>query len=457
MTTTSQPSLLPLAKPTQLGLPWHGLVRNGYLQLSGGRERYYGNRQASTVGGFSGDVVPVVAPNNALVQEVADGDQRWLNYALLSGSDRWIGSAKLGENSWLYCDGACAWILDVEWDPTLPSGDPQIGTLNVYLRDTFGRFRVHGEPPHMTDRRKLASVNFDFTETYSSGATLNGIWSMPNETGSRCLFNIPSWPIAWDPNTHSPAYWLGAIVASISGTGSLEDGSVGDGISCSLSVAKQVADMTWPSGVYSLIPSGATYPCFFSGTAKMHYFDGDTLSMFVDYTVIGSQLTNCGGMGFCQTFDRYVKVGLFQGPSGSAWTAIAADTLNTSWGTMHAECDPGVTNGGEVNPTYCTVTTTGDYVWDGDEWSYGYLGGVPIYYGAEWHRTVYVKWRQVGLTFDDMTVTSFYGPSATHTGSDRPLLFANPTRFEVFSCDPVDGVATLETVTGSSSEYLVYV
>lgn len=110
------------AHPRLLGVPYHGLIRNGWLTLSNGRRVAVPTEGAIEPVGVAGDCyllrVPGMPPVSLTPQEIAiesAAGREWRNYALLSGRGRNYGGITVGRKAWLYAaaDGT-VWRIECE-------------------------------------------------------------------------------------------------------------------------------------------------------------------------------------------------------------------------------------------------------------------------------------------------------------------------------------------------------
>jgi len=113
---------------TQFGDPWHGLFRNGVLELPNATTRTISPTPTS------GDCFDVVVPGTpAATTSSADAaaGMTWLDYGLISGAQHRFYATALGPLKWIYVapDGV-AWIASLTW-----SG---LNTANITLVPPFG-------------------------------------------------------------------------------------------------------------------------------------------------------------------------------------------------------------------------------------------------------------------------------------------------------------------------------
>ncbi len=230
-----------------LGLPFHGPVTGGTLTLP--------NSDTKTAPQpYDGAVM--VARHPAAPGITRDAEQQafdtangyeWRDYAVLVGRNNQIGPSELGANHWIYADpGGGSWIIKAEM--TMLNNDDDV-QLTVTLTKLFGRFSPGGSYPSIN--RTLATQTFNWS-THLGGADTTGMGTGPsvdmgteqNEDGSRCFFNLYSTSgfIRFDFSEHTGVGLEAVLEIAISGTGSLDPQTLGDGITASLSVFKTAAD-----------------------------------------------------------------------------------------------------------------------------------------------------------------------------------------------------------------------
>lgn len=254
----SSPDLLPLVDPERVGLPWHGLVRDGQLQTSTGGEIPYG---IPTLSGWSSATLAVQHPlaASATGHTIAnhaqeDPHHRWQDYALLSDDDRRIAGQPLiiasNEVDWLYCDSKKTWR--VYYKVTGTSGSIKI---EVFIRQRFG---VLGRSiQQLAAPRSLGSLTFaakDYAGATVSGLTLRHMASH-SLTGATTVVNVccigttaaSTWPwtaiVVHSKQAQVGVRYLHSIVqigldAGLAGTGN-DDGS---GITANIQLIQQAPD-----------------------------------------------------------------------------------------------------------------------------------------------------------------------------------------------------------------------
>jgi hypothetical protein len=250
MPITSLPKRLPLQLPRTFGLPYHGRVVAGSLTLPNSAVITY--PQPSTLRGTDGETHLVRVPGSVAVQrstqeqtdDTAAGRQ-WRTYAILSGKNRMIGGQELGENHWIYCDpDGGNWVVSL--------GFEKVGSieqkLTVTLESSFGRFDEQGASFAMTPR---VLGTYTWTpkqpdgDDQSTGDAAKSRWLdvTHSQTGAVTVVNVGAYGIGqpWTntaltdyPPSGATQYSVGyhdAVKVTLSGSGSLAAGMIGDGIS----------------------------------------------------------------------------------------------------------------------------------------------------------------------------------------------------------------------------------
>ncbi len=175
---------------TRIGLPYHGIVRDGFLDLPNGSTIPYPQPESS------GDTTLVVSPRaHALVRteaEIAEDDaagKQWLTHAYVIGERDQIGGAELVPEAldrcrgWLYCTETATWQVWLEWDTT--------GKEYTVSCARFGRFPASDDDEVFAS---LATYEFELLdyddEPLSFAVTPDG-WTH-SQTGSVTVFNLHS-------------------------------------------------------------------------------------------------------------------------------------------------------------------------------------------------------------------------------------------------------------------------
>lgn len=294
-----------------------------------------------------GDCLLVRAPNaSATTPTTSEADQAlgrtWLNYALLSGNSRIICGKQLGVNRWLYCDGQHAWKVGISESRNRTTG---ISTVSLRLYSSFGILREHADPPAM-EIRTLATLqqpmqysDINFGQSYS-------LFTSPKPDGSGCMVNM------YYGQTASERKVYAILRATISGTGSLEDGEVGDGITGSLSVVN-----AWDDGTGMETTGNPTSVCtgFYStGMTEQLlgsvYGTGGTEKQILRRFHVGYTPPGYGTVSYC--FKTEIIIGGSEALSiAGGWTAVPNDE-----GVPEA-CDDGyiysASGGCTVGINYC--------------------------------------------------------------------------------------------------------
>ncbi len=274
-----------LRGPRQIGTPYHGVVRNGSLTLPNSEQLIY--PQPAAITGSSGvaragsnryvkspfAATEIYPTPEALQYDLARGVE-WKNYNLLAGRDMAIGGHALGQDHWIYIDGAGnRWVIQVEvtMEPKPPGIVVFIAeylNIKVTLKSRFGHFRFDRGMETSIDR-ELQNLDMDTVPTgnpnlepasdkYNFFLTLGkGLLIEPNPDGSSVLlhwyydnhnnFQQPNgpWFIYDNHNLIAPAYWGRPIVLGyvfkieLAGDGlipsSPEQGDLGNNITASIS------------------------------------------------------------------------------------------------------------------------------------------------------------------------------------------------------------------------------
>lgn len=289
MSTTSRPDRLPLAVARTIGLPYHGRVVADELDLPNSTTIDY----PSPADGETHLVrhPRAATPTRTTAEQAADtaAGYQWLDYAILSGSVRMIGGQSLcadQDNSsvcWLYCDADAAWIVHLAF--TVDAGTTQ--TLTVTLRKLFGWCR---DADTAMSERTLATYTWtpqDYSgadQSSSAAAFSRRLAVTHSEDGALTVVNVGAYGTGqpWTntvltdyPPTGETQYAVGyhdAIEIDISGTGSLTAGSIGTGISATVShLARAPAMYTESSGGSYLCP-GDTWPEELTSNREWTYF-----------------------------------------------------------------------------------------------------------------------------------------------------------------------------------------
>jgi hypothetical protein len=250
----SRPDLLPLAKPVTLGLPYHGKVTGGDPTDpdTPGTLTLPSTATRSITQPKDGGCILVQHPRHApLSRTAADTahdaahDYQWLEYEILSGVTHQLGDVVLGADYHLYCDANYTWLIRI-------AQTQGYGTcaLTVYLSGLFG---VFGDAAYTMTERQLATVTWtpvdangtSMTDKYVGGRAIRtyskagdkvvmNVGTYFQSAGASTLTGLAAFNI--QHQTYSGSVYVHDIVRiTISGNGSIVAGSVGTGISASIS------------------------------------------------------------------------------------------------------------------------------------------------------------------------------------------------------------------------------
>ncbi len=244
-----RPDLLPFALPTRVGCPWHGLVTNGVLAAGNGRTKTY----AQPTDGSNWEVAnPTKADTRTKTdEEIAfdlESGQIWQSYALLAnyGTEKRIGAVAIAYNEWLYCDPAgTVWRLRLgitksttkitlhvrnvgRFGVLKNSLDPVISTLlatkehEVTLPSWWNDGYVHQSS--LTAYDLIVPVTISATSIDHSVDGAAAVWNIKSiEQTVGILGPSDYYTVSSD--------LLGWAEISVSGTGSLEATTFGEGLS----------------------------------------------------------------------------------------------------------------------------------------------------------------------------------------------------------------------------------
>jgi hypothetical protein len=244
---TIRPDRPPSARPSVIGLPFHGLVTDGVLTLPNSTTRSYTHpSDGSAVLVEHQQAATLTRTATEQAADTAAGYQ-WLPYALLSGGKHQIGGHELGHDYHLYCDGTNTWLIRIE-----QTGGATTCSVAVYLTKLFG---VVSDKDYSFSERTLAEL--EWTPKDYNNNTLGNISGMPDvignvsvrtysKTGDEVLLNVgadlslgydfaPLYLWHYRPYTSVDYVYVHDLVTvTISGTGSLVAGSIGSGITASI-------------------------------------------------------------------------------------------------------------------------------------------------------------------------------------------------------------------------------
>lgn len=246
----------PLWDVPLFGLPINGLATNEKITLANGHTVDYpftGHWSVLVRGRNLGRRPPLNTAQKAFLHQTG---YRFRDYALLSGMYREIGGVQLGPQSWLYCDDRHTWR--VRLDIAAVSGTNRLH-LKLVLVGVFGLLEWDGTPPTMDEERILAEIVFPLKYRYIEARPTSlscGVYPFltHSEHGDVSAINLcASLDDVGDCDFQTPTfgYQFGGngyqthtvLVARIAGTGSVNAGYVGRGITGSLEILKQGGDL----------------------------------------------------------------------------------------------------------------------------------------------------------------------------------------------------------------------
>lgn len=240
--------------PNAIGLPYHGIAINNILDL--------GNGETLTVPTAAGPdtllmqhpAAPGVVRSTA--EQAADTARgyNWKDYLILRGTTRIVGNQPLGTNAWIYVDPAgTPWIVSVSYGTRSGASYP----VTVTLEAMFGRFDANGQQAinstigSGTVSSSYASAtlagDLDYLFDWGTDAAVRVLQALPSADGTKAAINVGIQAGVGD----SPALIYGAgnytitdvYSITISGSGSLELATLGDGISASISHVYDIDDL----------------------------------------------------------------------------------------------------------------------------------------------------------------------------------------------------------------------
>lgn len=112
----------------RFGDPWHGLYRNGVIELPNATTRAPGSSPSS--GSSFAIQIPGQPAATTPTEDAAQG-MTWLNYAIMTGDDHAVYGRPMGNNAWIYIDAD-----GVPWRAVLTGSS---GTMTITLH-RFGLF-----------------------------------------------------------------------------------------------------------------------------------------------------------------------------------------------------------------------------------------------------------------------------------------------------------------------------
>lgn len=241
------------AEITQFGCPWHGMAKNGALyDAPGGTE-------IKAVWPQSGPAtqllqVPGIAAVSRTPEEAASdavNNFNWKNYALVAGSK--LYGQDLPDSWVIYIDdNDVPWLLTLTCVPDSPYGNAKFD-VTVKLVSLFGRFSLDPYPAINSTiaTASLASMAYGGATHIASGDDS----IERNSRGSEVFINIYAEMNSydWDPGiiavqiaAGQPTVFRrlnGVVKISISGNGSLNRATLGDGITATITRYKYDSEL----------------------------------------------------------------------------------------------------------------------------------------------------------------------------------------------------------------------
>lgn len=246
--------MLPIRVPSFIGCPFHGLVIDGTLTLPNSQTMPY----TSAVSAFTQVLRNPAGVANARArtaeEQTADtaAGRQWLDYGIRN-ANRFNGEALgVGKQFVLYSDPAgSVWLL--VYDPIL--GDDTVRP-RLYLKGLFGRVRHGGaSPPDYSLNTLLWSAAITSSDDEAITNSFYVASLLQNETGSKVLFKIHrvirgdvyakryDWVQYATSGVNAGRRLSDLYELTISGTGSTEIGTLGQGISVSAALVADFSDL----------------------------------------------------------------------------------------------------------------------------------------------------------------------------------------------------------------------
>lgn len=239
MTITSRPDRLPLARPSRIGLPYHGVVIGSTLALPGGGSLTYPYSRAGDTWVLRNAIkANGRAPTSAeLADDTAKG-RTWQDYAIVAAG-RQLGPLQLDELQWVYVDPAGTnWLLEVNYS----IGGATL-TASVFVRRRFGVMPHNGQAdPQASVLAGQASFTLTMPAWYA-GDPGDAVTYLQNlAIGTRDLdFTEDGHSAAWNVRTSAfvPGSGInfdlvGWFTITLSGAGSTDPATLGAGITASV-------------------------------------------------------------------------------------------------------------------------------------------------------------------------------------------------------------------------------
>ena len=258
--TQARTDLLPFARVATFGLPFHGKIINGKMTLSNGTQITYSQpaNGAMTVIKAPGAVAPVFTEKQA--EQLTAAGKAYKTHAYLSGSTHKIGGQAIGADRWLYCDGNRTWQMKYVRNRTDP--DESNWRFEIWVEKLFGVFSdeeyaavnrliysydlkespvigehewlLNYEPTVFWDKTGAKMlVNFRDSFTLGGCAGFEYLTNVSRAVGGVCPYR--------------ELYEV--VLLTLSGTGSTNRATLGQGISCSEQMIWVIAG--YPSYDYS--------------------------------------------------------------------------------------------------------------------------------------------------------------------------------------------------------------
>lgn len=373
--------------PRRLGLPYHGLVRNGELTLPNGRTITYG---ATFVDGSCHVVRNTAGANTRafsaeeVAHDTAEGKE-WLDYGLVASGN--LGSAGICRMGyWLYCDPAgTVWIMRLRHQYF--SAAPTSRTFEVIVVGRFGVLQTLPTPIDYSANRVAGSGVFTLTlhpdvAAHNPALTaldvIANLFAQPgtnalgtvsyNETGSVVAATYFGSRSLSDTDGEN---FLPVVIVSItvSGTGSLAKGQIGQGITATLAfegmdqlVSSYKVDV-WPPPW----PGYEDFPNFSWATTASNPVDCNAA---VTNTLVGAGGTN----SYYHVWDdiEYIAYKYWDG------TLVKRKTFVYEL----REFERNVSGAEVITPTNCIVTSYNNSIADTNRKHYKYVSRRELHVGS---------------------------------------------------------------------------
>lgn len=260
--------MLPVKRFTEIGTPFHGLVIDGTLTLPNSATMTWPAVASAFTQVLRNSTGAANAPTRTTEQQTADtaAGRQWLDYALRNGS-RFNGRVVSSWDWILYPDPAGnVWLIENRFVSSSTQARPRL-----YVVGLFGRVHYGITPPNLTCDRLIYSA--DITPTDSASVGVDNYYThslLQNEDGNKALLRVyrtmlgASWAqrYMWDlyvTNQQDAGTRLSDLYEiTISGTGSLEPGHIGEGISASASLVANFSTLHTDTSTSTTAISEAT-------------------------------------------------------------------------------------------------------------------------------------------------------------------------------------------------------